>query len=116
MIKGDTICFGYGDVAVYTFTWSNEIWFRQFKPSQECGTRVNADDVVWIGEWIKLELNEEECKWWLEKLKKVFNHQITAFEFKGYVFDFSNYNEKSINVAVKHVYRVYSYLLTVIAC
>lgn len=117
MIKDNILYFGYGDICVHTSPWLyNEIQFQEFKPPQEIGTKVDVDKVEWIGERIKLELNVDECVWWFNELQKVLDRQINAFEFKGYVFDFSNYNEDSVRVAVKHINRVHTYLITIIAC
>ena len=116
MINGNILYFGYGDIAVRTQFLFNEIQFQQFKPPQEIGTYVEYDKVEWIGECVKFELNEEECVWWVKKLQKVLDRDTNAFEFKGYVFDFSNYNRKSVDVVVKNIYKIYNNLLTIVAC
>ena len=47
--------------------------------------------------------NQYNDYWYREDLEQVSDKEITDFIFKGYVFDFANFNKESINVCKKHL-------------
>lgn len=102
MIEGNRLKFGYGDIAVGADGLTQRISFRQFKPPAECGEQV-SDEVEYIGDEIVLEFSYEDYCEFNKYLKQISNKEIIEFIFKEYIFDFSNYNEKSINVCKKHL-------------
>ena len=76
--------------------------------------RICRLQLMW--ECIKLPVNCDEYDELSNWLYEVENHIIDSFEFKGYIFDFSNYNKESIRVCKKYAYRAISgYLLSLAA-
>lgn len=100
MINNNILKFGYGDIAVGVDELQQCMKFQQFKPPTECGKRVYAD-VEWIGDEIKIYLNWEEYLEFNKLLEGVRCKNISVFDFKDYIFDFTNYNEKSIQTCKK---------------
>ena len=99
MIIKNIIKFGYGDVAVgYGI---QEITFQQFKPPSECGTRLHSEDVEFVSEKIILDISYDDYIELRKYLKIVSNRIANEFTFKEYIFDFTNYNEESVNVCKK---------------
>lgn len=114
MIEGNRLKFGYGDIAVGANGLTQTISFRQFKPPAECGDQV-SEEVEYIGNEIVLEFSYESYCEFNKYLKQISNKEITEFLFKGYIFDFTNYNEKSIDVCKKHLGIAISWYLMCIA-
>lgn len=120
MIDGKIIKAGYGDIAVGNFGW--HIQFTPFKPPLEVGTTVRDlfgnGDIVPTGDTITITLNSDsdfaELKAKLEGVRPKKASKI--FEFKGYTFDFSNYNEKSVEVFERVRCVAHIYYLQVAAC
>jgi hypothetical protein len=119
MIEGKILKFGYGDIAVQNkFT---NMRLVPFKPPVEIGTSCHDlfdnGDIVQVGEAVVIKfdtLNDfTELK---EKLRSVRNTTIKVFEFKGYIFDFSNYNEKSVEVVDSVLHGIYMDYLRCAAC
>ena len=115
MIEGNRLKFGYGDICVSAHSILGYMTFQQFVPPSNCGDKVERE-VEFVGECIKIPVNcdgyDELSNW----LYEVENHIIDSFEFKGYIFDFSNYNKESIRVCKKYAYRAISgYLLSLAA-
>ena len=98
MIDGNVIKFGYGDVAVGGLRLEQQMRFQQFKPPAKIGDHVYPDKVEWVGEVIRLDISYEEYRLFKDSLQEVRDKHIETFEFKGYIFDFTNYNEESIDV------------------
>lgn len=120
MIDGKVIKAGYGDIAVGNFGW--HIQFTPFKPPLEVGTTCSdlfdSGDIVPTGKTITITLNSDsdfaELKAKLTGVRPKNAPKI--FEFKGYTFDFSNYNEKSVDVFEKARRAAHVYYLQVAAC
>ena len=102
MINGNRLKFGYGDICVKSDALTQKISFQQFKPPAECGYNV-PEDVKFIGNEIILEFSYEDYCEFSKYLEQVSDTEITDFIFKGYMFDFANFNEESINVCKKHL-------------
>ena len=102
MINGNRLKFGYGDICVKSDALTQRISFQQFKPPTECGCNV-PEDVKFIGNEIILEFSYEDYCEFSKKLEQVYNKETAEFIFKGYVFDFTNFNEESIKVCKKHL-------------
>lgn len=101
MIDGNRLKFGFGDIAVGSEMLSRIIRFQQFKPHTKCGDEV-SDDVEYIGEKIILKFSYEDYCEFCKNLVYVSNKEITEFVFKGYIFDFTNFNTESIKVCRIH--------------
>lgn len=100
MIIGNVLKFGYGDIAVGYMT--SVITFQWFKPPAECGGRV-PKDTEWLSEKICLDISYDDYHELSKYLEMVSDRSISEFTFKGYVFDFTNYNEESVNVCKKYL-------------
>ena len=115
MIDGNILKFGYGDIVVGSNGLTQRISFQQSKPPAKCGDKV-SEEVEYIGEEIVLRISYEEYREFNEQLKSVLSKEISTFDFKGYVFDFTNYNEESVKVCKKHSESaMYSYFLCMAA-
>ena len=108
MIYGNVLKFGYGDIAVSSDGLTQRISFQQFKPPAECGCNV-PEDVKFIGNEIILEFSYEDYCEFSKYLEQVSDKEITDFIFKGYIFDFANFNKESINVCKKHLNNAMQY-------
>ena len=102
MINGNRLKFGYGDICVRSDGLTQRMSFQQFKPHTECGGNV-PEDIEYIGEEVVLQISYEEYCEFNKYFEQVYNKETTEFIFKGYVFDFTNFNEESINVCKKHL-------------
>ena len=115
MINGNILKFGYGDICVRSDGLTQRISFQQFKPPAECGGNV-PEDVEYIGEEVVLQISYEEYCEFNKQLKSVLSNSISTFSFKGYIFDFTNYNEESVKVCKKRSESaMYSYFLCMAA-
>ena len=108
MIEGKRLKFGYGDICVISDGLTQRMSFQQFKPPEKCGSRV-PEDVKFIGNEIILEFSYEDYCEFSKYLEQVSDTEITDFIFKGYIFDFANFNEESINVCKKHLNSAMQY-------
>ena len=102
MINGNRLKFGYGDICVGSDGLTQRMSFQQFKPPGKCGNRV-SENVEFIGDEIIFKFSYEDYCEFNKKLEQVYNKEATEFIFKGYVFDFINFNEESIKVCKKHL-------------
>ena len=93
MINGNRLKFGYGDIAV-----SSDGLTQRGKGGDQV-----LDDIEYIGDEIILKFSYEDYCEFSKKLEQVYNKETAEFIFKGYVFDFTNFNEESIKVCKKHL-------------
>lgn len=120
MIKGKVIKLGYGDVAVGNIGFYMKL--TPFKPPVEVGTKCNElfanGDIKPIGESIMIRFDSfadfTELKDKLESVRP--ENASKVFEFKGYTFDFSNYNVKSVEIVDRARRAVYMNYLQLAAC
>ncbi len=92
-----------------------QIIFQQFKPPEKCGDNV-PEHVEYIGDEIILQISYKEYCEFNHKLKDILSQNIFTFEFKGYIFDFTYYNEESVRVCKKQSESaMYSYFLCMAA-
>lgn len=99
MIKGNIIEFGYGDVVISSNSMLEYIKFTNIAPPMKCGAKVTSDLALEYGESITIYGDGDRE---LYNLIKTVDRNNTIVKYKGYVLDFSNYNEKSIEIALKH--------------
>ena len=117
MINGKVIKFGYGDVGVGSCSITQRITFQQFKPPEKPGTKLTNDGYEFVGDKILIIIKDEnEYSDVMNLLSQVRNKDISDFEFKGYVFDFSNYNEESIKACKKHIKSAMNMYWFAMAC
>lgn len=116
MIEEKIFKFGYGDISVGGNPFTRQMNFQQFKPPAKIGNEVIDDEVEFIGERILIEIAYEDY----QKLSKLFDdvksRKISKFTFKGYIFDFTNYNEKSVEVCKKKLNEAMSLYFLAMAC
>ena len=114
MINSNVLKFGYGDIAVGANSSNQEIRFQQFKPPGKCGDKV-SENVEYIGEKIVMKISYEDYCELSKLLKEVSDRNISIFEFKGYVFDFTKYNEESIKVCKRNLNNAMAWYFLCIA-
>lgn len=116
MIDGKRFKFGYGDISVGGNPVTRQMNFQQFKPPAKVGSKVMADEVELIGEKIFLEIDYEDYQELNKLLGSVKSRKISEFTFKNYVFDFTNYNEKSVEACRQKLSEAMSLYLLAMAC
>jgi len=99
MIKGDNIYFGHGTIAVgadaYCLTLST------IRPPQEVGSSLEGVEVEYL-EKISIHMEYNDCIV-LQKLLSNVSDQNNIVKFKDYVFNFEEFNSKSVDVLNKHI-------------
>lgn len=98
MIKDNIIKFGYGDVAVGS-CGMGYVSFTNIKPPLECGHSITRDMGIEYG--LSIEIYEDK-NWELYELIKTVNESNNIVKYKGYTLDFTNYNQKSVDVVRKY--------------
>ena len=103
MIEGNILRFGHGDISITADIITNTINFKQISTQLECGT-VSPKDINYTDNIINIRINDfDEYYEFYKCLREVNKRNITQFTFKDYVFNFNNYNEKSIIVIEKYL-------------
>jgi len=101
MIDGYTIKFGYGDVGVGALFTDIGITIQQIKPPLECGETCYPGKVEFIGDRIDIIIynksDNQSISKFISLLDRVTEREIDTFFFNGYIFDFTNFNIKSID-------------------
>lgn len=118
MINENVLEFGYGDIAVGANPAFLLLTFQGIKPPHKCGARLNKciEHIGYTGHPITISFeSEKECLEFKELLTRVENKEIELFEFKSFIFDFSNYNEESIKVCQTKLNIVYVGILSFMA-
>lgn len=116
MIEGTVLKFGYGDIAVGSNALTQTITFQQFKPSEKCGRNV-PKDAEYIGDEIRLDIfSYDEYEKLEVLLKAVQKKALFKFMFKGYEFNFENYNPESVNVCLRNLNFAMGFYLLSMAC
>lgn len=116
MIIGNILKFGYGDISVHSSGIEQVIRFREFKPPGKCGESLLSKNIEYTSDEIALEISYEEYCDMRQKIKYVLDKETFVFEFKGYIFDFSNYNEASVKVVSRNLENAISGYFRCIAC
>lgn len=101
MIIGNVIKLGYGDVVVSS-CGLGYMDFTNIKPPLEIGSTIRKDIDIEYGLRIKIY---EDNDWELYDLIKTVNINNRIVEYKGYVLDFSNYNEESVRIVKDKAYN-----------
>ena len=97
MIDGKRFKFGYGDILVCGISETRQLCFQQLQSYAKCGDRV-AYDVDRIGECIFIKVSFDDYQKLSKLLNMVKSREISEFVFKDYFFDFTKYNNESVNV------------------
>ena len=111
-----TLYFGYGDICVGCDCFN--LTFREFEPPIEVGTWFKDEDKCkWLSEKFSISLTRyEEAKQLVELLDSMDGRDTVKFEFKGWIFNFSNWNPKSVEVVKRYVNYIKTNLLLPLAC
>ena len=118
--KTKTFYFGYGDILVGSEYIS--LRFREFEPPLEVGTAVNEGSMNELG--LKYTSDKvtisfcsyEEAKCFSKLLDSMDGKDNFQFDFKGWRFNFSIWNPKSVEAIKLHLNAVKSNLLMCMAC
>lgn len=116
MIKGNRIEFGYGDVLVGFHAFGFRV--ENVKPPLEVGQKVTPSEFknYDISNQIIIPLNGLEDLNELCGLIKSVTENNRIVEFNSYVFDFSNYNKKSVEVVLNVLNKPHPMWLMTLAC
>lgn len=117
MIEGNVLKFGYGDIAVGASPLKQVITFQQFKPPANCGEIIDTENVEFTSDVLEMHLRDlKECIRFVAMLDWVKSGKGHTFGFNNLMFDFANYNEKSIKVCMVRAYDAMEEYLMCIAC
>lgn len=114
MIIGNIIKFGYGDIAVGSNPIMNTLEFQGFKPPQECGSIVIDNDIEYVTDKIKIELDMDDCLLLRSRLRSINDDKV--IDLNGYILDFTKFNQASVDVALKHLNSIVDWMLLAYAC
>ena len=118
MIIGKHLRFGYGDISIGCNKASCSVEFYQIKDAKlECGDIVYSDEVTQVEPPVVLSFQDSEDYLHFQALlTRVCAGDLKWFKFHGLIFDFSNYNDKSVSVCqTKAMHAMYPYLIA-LAC
>ena len=115
MIKDTTIYFGYGDIIVHNGWYTLKfIHINNQYPIGFDTTEISATDTeishITIDFRTMTSLND-----FISKLKDVLLDGMRSFEYNGYTFDFTNYNEDSVEVCIRQAETLVRWLLVPLA-
>ena len=117
--KTKTFYFGYGDIIVNNSTFG--LKFIECEPPVEVGMNLTEElekelGVKFTSEWITIPIKTyEEAKQFEKLLNKIDGRDYFQFYFGDYLFNFSNWNPKSIESIKRHLNVVRSNLLMCMA-
>ena len=115
-----TLYFGYGDICVGNTTFG--LTFTEFEPEVEVGTVITPElekekSIKYISEKFIIPIKcYEEAKELGRLLDSMDGKDNFQFDFKGWRFNFSNWNPKSIESIKRHLAVVRGNLLMCCAC
>jgi hypothetical protein len=119
MIDGSIIKFGFGDVLVGSDSINGVLTITEIEPPQQIGTTHNAikeglKEVRKVSFSYGTDFHELICD--LNNLRAIGRSvkELRIIQFREYTFDFTNYDEKSVDVVREFVKKA-MYPLT-IAC
>lgn len=114
MIKENRIIFGNGDVFV-NYTCYGLRFIYNSRP-YEIGTSVKTSEISYNDEnktpLVDIRINDFEDLHALKKLlESVKVSDIKTFEYDNHIFDFTNFNVKSVDVVINHLELLSHYYL-----
>ena len=115
-LDNKTLYFDYGDICVGDNGLA--LQFREFEPPIEVGTWFEDDSKVnWLSEQFSIPITYYEEAEALEKLLDDMDGKDNfQFDFKGWRFNFSLWNPKSVEVIKLHLNAIKRNLLMCMAC
>lgn len=105
MIIEKTIKFGYGTVLIGSCSLSKLMTFQHIQPPKPIGDLKDVD----LSDVIVLEEVEFEYQSDMRTLRTELDslpEENLFLEFRGYILDFSNYNEESVNMLRRSLNQV----------
>lgn len=113
MIKGNTVFFGYGTIAV---DYSDmELIYTEIKPPQEVGKLITDKSVEYLKDVI-IPITYKDYLTLLNDLNAISSKKDKTINIGQYVLDFNKYNKESIRVVLECLrYAVYWYQMK-LAC
>lgn len=110
MIKGNVIKFGYGDVLVGSNPMLDVFTVTNIKPPQEIGTLINRieGDMIEYGETIEIKV---DCSFDLYRIIKSVDENNKIVKYKEWIFDFTNFNQLSVDLVLKHAMRAVNFMI-----
>lgn len=116
-----TCIFGYGGIRVKSIM--QYIYFKGIKPPMGAGTRILDDNGNKIGDWeytgseLHILFNTmTEIKMVCDLLDEIEKNQGGAFFFNGITFDFTRYEQASMNIVQSAMENVKLNMTRLIAC
>ena len=116
MIKGKTIIFGHGTVAVGSEVCCEFITFHEMKEPEICGTILKPENIEVVGKGILIDLNPFTYNEYIKKLETIDMNFGCIFEFCGYTFDFTKYNINSTESCKNHARKAIAKYYMALAC
>lgn len=116
MIKGKTIIFGHGTVAVGSEVCCAFISFHEMKNPEICGTILKHENIEVVGNGILIDLNPYTYDEYIKKLETIDKNFGGVFEFGGYTFDFTKYNINSTKSCKAHARKAIAKYYMSLAC
>lgn len=114
MIKGNTIYFGYGDIAVNNR--SHMLCITPINPPQDVGSVIDMDKVEVTGPTIKFPFRTlKEVNNFIDNLFYIYD-DAPQFTFQDYIFDFTNYKSDSIGILLNALKAIKCNLTLLMAC
>lgn len=110
MIKGNVIEFGYGDVLVGSNPMLDIFRVTSIKPPQEIGAVIDSseDNGVEYNETIIINVDYSLD---LYRIIKSVNENNRVVKYKEWIFDFTNYNQTSVDVVLKHAMHAVNFMV-----
>lgn len=109
-VENKIVYFGYGDVAVGSDSITGRMSFENIKPPQEIGSSLDGKQIEYGEEIIVSEKHTHE----LYNLFKTVSEDNMIVEYDGITFNFEKYDQKSVEVCLKHAWNTVWYLI--LAC
>ena len=116
MIINNCIKFGYGDIHIGGDSGISSLSIWQIKTQGEVGRFVTMDKTEHVGDPIIIYVDYDDYKYLCKCLSEVRLRKIDNFEYKNYIFDFSNYNQKSLDIFIKALNISFYYKQLALAC
>lgn len=102
MIEGKVIKFGFGTIVISGDDFTKVLTLSYIEPPKEVGGLIR-ESILPIEE-VKFKYNKDMEKFY-EDLKMV-DEENCKIEFRGFTFDFTEYNTKSVNALMVRVKKV----------
>lgn len=116
MIEGNIIKFGYGTAILHGDSFTRVLTIKYMKPPKEVGTQLLPETYEEMELIEKLTFQySKDMKDLLRDLDSI-NETNNKIDFRGYTFDFSNYNPKSVEVLKEHLKSVIRGFILALAC